>query len=87
MGDLGFAVAFQVNGRQVDPFTVDDEGIREKINVIVESLSCKVHDLLCPEHHEDPGFFFSGPGFDELSMDIMGCCQNQVDLVRKCLKD
>ena len=87
MGDLGFAVAFKVNGRQVDPATVDDEDTREKIDAILESLSCRVNDLLCPQHHEDPGFLFSGPSFEELSIEIIGCCQSQIDLVKKCLEN
>ena len=86
MGDLGFAIAFQINGEQVDPATVDDGATREKIDAIVESLSFRVTDMFCPRHHEDPGFLFSGPSFDDMTMEIIGCCQVQVDLVKKCLE-
>jgi len=87
MDSPGFAIAFVINGIQVDPSSIRDEDSLARIEAIVEMLEGAASNLLCPDHSEPPRFLFSGPNFDSLSMEIYGCCQGLVDLTKKRLAD
>ncbi len=87
MDDQAFAIAFLINGTQVDPSTLTDEDELARIDAIVEMLAKGAAGTVCPDHSEPPRFLFSGPNFDSLSMEIMGCCQKVVDLAKKKLAE
>ena len=87
MDDQSFAIAFLINGTQVDPSTLTDEDALARVEAIIEMLAKGASGLACPDHDEPPRFLFSGPNFDSLDMEIMGCCQKIVDLAKKKLAE
>ena len=84
---MDFAIAFLINGKQVDPSEVTKEDELARIEAILDMLSKGASGLACPDHSEPPRFLFSGPNFDSLEMEIMGCCQKVVDLAKKKLAE
>jgi len=82
MSKLEVAFAFEIDGKEIDPREVTDPEIKTKIEKIVESVSGKVGGLRCPSHDEAPRFVCSGPSFDDLSMEVYGCCDTLVNIVK-----
>jgi len=76
------AFAFEINGEQINPGEIKDSEITLKIEAIVESVAGKVGGISCPDHMEAPRFICSGPDFDNLSLEVLGCCDKLVDIVK-----
>ena len=87
MSKLEVAFAFEINGEEINPAEVTDAEIKTKIEKIVESVSGKVGGLRCPHHDEGPRFVCFGPNFDDLSMEVHGCCDALVDIVKGGLSE
>lgn len=87
MSDIEVAFAFEINGEPIDPREIDDPEIASKVQAVVESVSGKVGGLRCPQHSESPRFICSGPDFDNLSLQVLGCCDRLVELVKGLLQD
>ncbi len=82
MDELAVGFAFEINGEEVDPRKIDDAETRKKIEKIVESVAGKVGGLRCPHHDQTPRFICHGPDFDNLEMEVDGCCDTLVNLVK-----
>jgi hypothetical protein len=82
MKAINIAFAFEVNGETLDPSKIEDPSQKSFIETIVESVYDRVHDIKCTEHNELPRFLFSGPSLEELSLEVYGCCDNLVELVK-----
>ena len=85
MSGFQVAFAFEVNGEPIDPTKIKDTKIAKQLESIVESVVDKVGDLQCPEHSEAPRFICSGPDFDDLTLEVQGCCDKLVDIVKAVL--
>ena len=85
MSGFQVAFAFEVNGEAIDPTKIKDAKIAKQLDAIVESVVDKVGDLRCPEHSEVPKFICSGPSFDDLNLEVQGCCDKLVDIVKAVL--
>jgi len=87
MSKLEVAFAFEIDGKEIDPREVTDPEIKTKIEKIVESVSGKVGGLRCPHHDEAARFVCFGPNFDDLSMEVYGCCDALVNIVKGGLSE
>jgi len=85
MSSFQVPFAFEVNGEAIDPTRIKDTKIAKQLENIVESVVDKVGDLKCPEHDEAPKFICSGPDFDDLNLEVLGCCDKLVDIVKAVL--
>lgn len=85
MSGFQMAFAFEVNGEAIDPAKVKDAKIAKQLESIVESVVDKVGDLRCPEHDKAPKFICSGPSFDDLNLEVEGCCDKLVDIIKGVL--
>jgi len=85
MSSFQVPFAFEVNGEAIDPTNIKDAEIAKQLDAIVESVVDKVGDLKCPEHSEAPRFICSGPDFDDLTLEVQGCCDKLVDIVKAVL--
>ena len=82
MSKLEVAFAFEIDGEEINPGEVTDVEIKNRIEKIVESVSGKVGGLRCPHHDEPPRFVCFGPNFDDLSIEVHGCCDELVNIVK-----
>lgn len=85
MSEIPFA--FHIGGQDIDPGRSDDEQQTAALNRIVESIVDRTGELVCPEHGEPPRFICTGPDFDNLSLEVQGCCEALVSKVRLRLAD
>ena len=76
------AFALEIGGEQINPGEIKDPEVAKKIEAIVESVAGKVGGIKCPDHMEPPRFICSGPSFDDLSLEVEGCCDKLVDIVK-----
>lgn len=83
MVDIPFA--FLIDGKQLDPLNPESAEQAAKMQQIVAAISDQVDGLVCPEHKEPPRFLCSGENFDELSLQVHGCCEKLVEMAGNCL--
>ncbi len=74
--------AFQINGKNIDPTSLDDKRASETLNQIVESVIDRTGELICQTHGEPPRFVFVGPDIDNLTMEVSGCCEELINEVK-----
>ena len=79
---LEIPFAFEINGKSVNPTELDDPREKELLQNIVDSIVDRVEDMTCPDHHEHPRFLCHGDSVDNLSLEVMGCCDKLVEMVR-----
>ena len=82
MSQLEVPFAFEIAGEEIDPTKIEDPKIVRKIEQIVESVAGKVGGLRCPVHSEPPRFVCHGPDYDNLSLEVLGCCDKLVEIVK-----
>gem|GEM_PF-647062 len=85
MNDINLPFAFQIGGEDLDPANIDDPQTAAIVHDIVESVTDRVGDLVCPEHNEPPRFLCTGEDLESLEMEVMGCCDRLVGMVKEKL--
>ena len=81
----GIAFAFEIGGKAVDPDKIENPDESKIIKSIMESVSDRVEDLHCQEHDEGPRFVCTGDSYEDLTLEVMGCCEALVEQVTKRL--
>ncbi|MBZ0094844.1 MAG: hypothetical protein K8H75_05595 [Sulfuricella sp.] len=79
----GIAFAFEIGGKAVDPDKIENPDEAKIIKSIMESVSERVEDLHCQVHDEGPRFVCTGDSYEDLSLEVMGCCDAFVEQVTK----
>lgn len=79
---LEIPFAFEIAGKAVNPTELDDPREKELLQGIVDSIIDRVEDMKCPVHHEHPRFLCHGDTIDDLSLEVIGCCDKLVDMVK-----
>lgn len=82
---LEIPFAFEIGGKAINPTELDDPRERELLQGIVDSIVDRVEDMKCPVHNKHPHFLCHGDTIDELSLEVLGCCDGLVDMVRNRL--
>lgn len=72
------AFAFEIGGKSIDPASLKDTAQAAIVEDIVESIVERIGNLTCEEHGERPRFLCHGDSFDELSLEVMGCCDSLI---------
>lgn len=83
MVDIPFA--FLINGKQLDPLNPESPEQAARMQQIVAAISDQVDGLVCLEHKEPPRFLCSGESFDDLSLEVHGCCEKLVKMTENCI--
>lgn len=83
---LEIPFAFEIAGKPIDPTKLEDPREKELLQGIVDSIIDRVEDMKCPVHSQHPRFFCHGDTIDELSLEVLGCCDGLVDMVRNRLE-
>lgn len=81
----GIAFAFEIGGQVVNPDKIENPDEAKTIKSIMESVSARVGDLHCQEHDEGPRFVCTGDSYEDLSLEVMGCCEALVERVTQRL--
>lgn len=81
----GIAFAFEIGGKAVDPDKIENPEEAKIVKNIMESVSEQVGDLYCKEHEAGPRFVCTGESYEDLTLEVMGCCETLVEQVTKCL--
>lgn len=79
----GIAFAFEIGGKPVDPDKIENPEEAKIIKSIMESVSDRVEDMHCEEHDAGPRFVCTGSSYEDLSLEVMGCCDAFVEQVTK----
>lgn len=79
----GIAFAFEIGGKPVDPDKIENPEEAKIIKSIMESVSDRVEDMHCEEHDAGPRFVCTGSSYEDLSLEVMGCCDEFVEQVTK----
>ena len=74
--------AFEIGGKSLNPSELEDPAQRAQLQQVVDSIVDRVEDMRCPVHREHPRFLCYGENLDELSLEVLGCCDGLVDMVR-----
>jgi hypothetical protein len=83
MADISFA--FKIGGETIDPSEIKDEAVSTILESIVESVVDRIEDLECEEHKEAPRFLCTGEDFNDLSIQVFGCCDKLIKTVEEKL--
>ncbi len=81
----GIAFAFEIGGKAVNPDKIENPDESKIIKAIMESVSERVGDLHCQEHDEAPRFVCTGDSYEDLSLEVMGCCEALIERVKQRL--
>jgi hypothetical protein len=81
----GIAFAFEIGGKVVDPSKIENPEEGKIVKSIMESVSDRIEDLHCQEHDEGPHFVCTGTCFEDLTLEVMGCCETLVEQATKRL--
>lgn len=79
----GIAFAFEIGGKPVDPDKIENPEEAKIIKSIMESVSDRIEDMHCEEHDAGPRFVCTGSSYEDLSLEVMGCCDAFVEQVTK----
>lgn len=79
---LEIPFAFEIGGKAINPTELDDPQQSAQLQQVVDSIIDRVEDMKCPVHNEHPRFLCHGDSIDDLSLEVMGCCDGLVDMVR-----
>jgi hypothetical protein len=79
----GIAFAFEIGGKPVDPDKIENPEEAKIIKNIMESVSDRIEDMHCEEHDAGPRFVCTGSSYEDLSLEVMGCCEAFVAEVTK----
>jgi hypothetical protein len=82
---LEIPFAFEIGGKAINPAELDDPAEKELLQNIVDSIVDRVEDMKCPVHNQHPRFLCHGDSIDDLSLEVLGCCDGLVDMVRNRL--
>jgi len=79
-------IAFELNGRKVDPKTMGAGLQRAMLSTIREALGERIGDVECEDHHCHPHILCKGPSVVELTLEVCGCCDRVIDTVETRLQ-
>jgi hypothetical protein len=83
---LEIPFAFEIGGKTINPTELEDPQESEQLQQVVDSIIDRVEDMKCPVHNEHPRFLCHGDSINDLSLEVMGCCDGLVDMVRARLE-
>ncbi len=78
---LEIPFAFEIGGKPLNPAELEPEQA-DQLQQVVDSIIDRVEDMRCPVHNEHPRFLCHGDSIDDLSLEVLGCCDGLVDMVR-----
>ncbi|MCW8829329.1 MAG: hypothetical protein OQK94_09785 [Gammaproteobacteria bacterium] len=79
----GIHFAFLIGGEEINPETAEDPVQVDIMEQIMNNITVRMEGLVCPEHQQAPRFLCSGDSFDDLSIEVHGCCEQLVELTRQ----
>lgn len=85
MKELAFA--FYIDGEMIDPASIEDPEKSAVIQNIVENIAQRVGELECAEHGEAPRFVCAGETYNDLTLEVQGCCEALIEQVKVKLAD
>jgi hypothetical protein len=87
--EVAMRVYFFIADQGVRPSDLDSEGIREEDKAIVRRIEAKLvkraEGLKCGTHGQEVSAIVSGPSFQQLGVEIQGCCEDFLDTVSRRL--
>ena len=79
-------ISVEINGRKVNPRNMKDAMETMIVSGIVDCVKKSVQGISCPKHGEQPKLKVKGRNFDNLSVEVSGCCDALKDKVKKKLQ-
>ena len=79
-------IAFELNGKKVDPNTMGAGLQRAMLSTIREALGERIGEVECADHHRQPHILCKGPSVVELTLEVCGCCDRIIDAVETKLQ-
>jgi hypothetical protein len=77
--------AFEIAGKQINPSDVTDPHEAAVLQNVVNSIVDRIEEMQCPLHKQPPRFVCRGDSVDALSLEVLGCCDALVDMVKERL--
>ncbi len=77
--------AFEIGGKQINPSEIKDPHEVAVLQNVVNSIVDRIEDMQCPVHKQPPRFVCRGDSVDDLSLEVLGCCDALVDMVKERL--
>ena len=82
-------IYFFIAGQAVKPWQLEADWIKEEDKAIVKRIQAtfenKLAGLKCGTHGEEISAIVSGPSYQQLGVEIKGCCEDFVEMVSKRL--
>lgn len=79
---LEIPFAFEIGGKAINPSEVTDPHDAAVLQEVVDAVVNRVEEMRCPLHKEPPRFICRGDTVDNLSLEVLGCCDALVDMVK-----
>jgi len=79
-------ISFEINGKKLKPNNIADELESAMLQEFAESVKKAVGSIRCSEHNQAPKVLLKGKSFDNLSIEVSGCCDDFVKKVSYRLK-
>lgn len=77
--------AFEIGGKPINPSDIKDSHEVAVLQNVVNSIVDRIEDMQCPLHKQPPRFVCRGDSVDSLSLEVLGCCDALVDMVKERL--
>lgn len=74
-------ISYEINGKKVNPNNIANALKSAMIQEIGNSIKKSVGSIRCSEHHQAPKVLLKGKSFDNLSIEVSGCCDDLVQRV------
>lgn len=82
---LEIPFAFEIGGKPINPADITDPHEVAVLKNVVNSIIDRIEDMQCPLHKQPPRFVCRGDSVDDLSLEVLGCCDSLVDMVKERL--
>jgi len=79
-------ITFNVNGRKVNPNNMKNALENAMLKGFEESIKKSIGYVRCSEHNQAPKVLVKGRNFENLSIEVSGCCENIVKKATAKLK-
>jgi hypothetical protein len=79
---LEIPFAFEIGGKPVNPAKVTDPHEAAVLQNVVDTIVGRVEEMTCPLHQQPPRFICRGDSIDDLGLEVLGCCDALVDMVK-----
>lgn len=82
---LEIPFAFEIAGKPINPADVTDPHDAAVLQNVVDAVVGRIEEMRCPLHKQPPRFVCRGESVDDLSLEVLGCCDALVDMVKERL--